>query len=120
MGDRGAEKPLSTHFRLTAVQTTMKTNPTTPGPGWRLLSRTAAAVLGGYALASAAGIFLAGVLPQRRGEAALSGMQLSFAVYTCAVIWVFAVADLRRVWLGSLGASALLAGAGWLLLRGGV
>ncbi len=98
----------------------MKPISTSSGHGWRLLSRSAAAVLGGYALASAAGIFLSGVLPQSRGEAALVGLQLSFAIYTCAVIWVFAVADLRRVWLGLLGTSALLAGAGWWLLKGGV
>lgn len=98
----------------------MKSISTSSGQGWRLLSRSAAAVLGGYTLASAAGIFLAGVLPQSRGEAALIGVQLSFAIYTGAVIWVFAVADLRRVWLGLLGTSALLAGVGWWLLKGGV
>lgn len=96
----------------------MKSISTSSDHGWRLLSRTAAAVLGGYALASAAGIFLAGVLPQSRGEAALVGLQLSFGIYTCAVVWVFAVADLRRVWLGLLGTSALLAGVGWWLLMG--
>ena len=98
--------------------TNMKSTSKSSGHGWRLLSRTAAAVFGGYALAVAASIFLAGVLPQPRGEAALVGLQFSFAIYTCAVIWVFAVASLRRVWLGLLGTSALLAGAGWLLLRG--
>jgi hypothetical protein len=98
--------------------TTMKPKTNSPGHGWRLLLRTAAAVFGGYALASAASIFLAGVVPQPRGEAALVGLQFSFAIYTSAVIWVFAVADLRRVWLGLLGTSALLAAVGWLLLRG--
>lgn len=97
---------------------TMKSPPSsTPRRGWSLLSRSAAAVFGGYALASAAGLFVAAVMPQTRADAALFGIQLSFAIYALAVIWAFAEPDLRRVWRMLLGASALLGGVGGLLLR---
>jgi hypothetical protein len=39
-------------------------------------------------------------------------------VYTCAVIWVFAVQDLRRAWLGMLLPAILCGGIGLLLSRG--
>ena len=84
-----------------------------------ILSRAAAAILGGYALASAATIFLAAVLlvflPLPRAEAVLASTLLSFAVYTGAIIWVYAEHNIRRVWLGLLGASAVLAAVGLLL-----
>lgn len=75
--------------------------------GWRLFSLVAAALLGGYALATAFGIFLGGVLPAR-GAAALTGNLLSFAVYAAAVIWVFAVRNPRRAWLGLLAPALVL------------
>ncbi len=83
--------------------------------GWRLLSLTGAAIFGGYALASAAAIFLGAVLPMARAEAVLAGTLLSFAVYTAAIIWVFTVRRVRRAWLGLLVPAAILTGAGLLL-----
>lgn len=92
-------------------------------PGLLLLSRAAAAILGGYALASAATIFLAAVLPVflplPRAEAVLASTLLSFAVYTGAIIWVYAEHNIRRVWCGLLGASAVLGAVGLLLGRVG-
>lgn len=87
--------------------------------GWRLISLIGAALFGGYALATAAGIFLGGVLPTTRGAAALTGTLLSFAVYTGAIIWVFALRRPGRAWLGLLLASAFLTMVG-LTLRGQV
>ncbi len=83
-----------------------------------ILSRVAAALVGGYALASAATLLLAAVLPQARAEAVLTATLFSFAVYTAAVVWVFAQHRLRRAWIGLLGLSALLGGLGLLLARG--
>jgi hypothetical protein len=83
-----------------------------------ILSRVLAAVAGGYALASAATLLLAAVLPQARAEAVLTATLLSFVVYTAAVVWVFAQHRLGRVWVGLLGLSALLGGLGLLLARG--
>lgn len=85
--------------------------------GWRLLSLIGAALIGGYVLATAAGIFLGGVLPTTLGEAVLTGNLLCFAVYAGAIIWAFTVRRPGLVWLGLLLFSALLTISG-LTLRG--
>lgn len=86
-------------------------------PGWRLLSRTAAAIFGGYAVASAAAVFLAAILPLAPAESTLAATLLSFGVYTGVALWAFAEQDLRRVWRWLLAAATVLAGVGWLLAR---
>ena len=83
--------------------------------GWRLASLVAAALVGGYALAMAAGIFLGGLLTLPRGEAPLIGNMVSFAVYAAAVVWVFTVRRPLRAWLVLLVPSAALALGGLLL-----
>lgn len=84
-----------------------------------LSSRIAAAVAGGYALAAATAIFLASVLPASRAEGVIAGMQLSFVVYTAAVVWAFSPISLARAWAGLLLPAAVLAGLGWgLSMRG--
>jgi hypothetical protein len=84
-------------------------------PGLRLLSRVAAAIVGGYALASACAVFLAAVLPMSRAEAVATGSMAAFAVYTGAVVWVFAASSPGRAWWGLLLPAAVLGAAGWLL-----
>lgn len=84
-----------------------------------LLSRVAAAVLGGYALAAATAIFLAAVLPASRAEGVVAGMQISFVIYTAAVIWAFSPISLSRAWAGLLLPAAVLAGVGWGLRGAG-
>ncbi len=83
-----------------------------------LLSRSAAAILGGYALTSAVVIFLGAVLPLPKSQAILAASLASFAVYTAAIVWVFAVQDNRRAWLGLLLPAVVLAVLGWWLGRG--
>lgn len=87
------------------------------GRRMQIVSQVMAAILGGYALASAAAIFLGAVLPFPRAEAVMAGTLMSFAVYTAAVIWVFAARNARRAWLGLLLPAAGLAAAGLLLAR---
>ncbi len=87
--------------------------------GWRLASLIGAALLGGYALATATGIFLGSVLPIPRSEAAVIGNLLSFAVYVGAIIWVFSLRKPGRAWLSLLLSSILLSAIG-LALRGQV
>ena len=84
--------------------------------GLGLLSRVAAAVLGGYLLASAWVVFCGVALPGR-AEAVLAGVQLSFVVYVGAVVWAFAPVPLGRVWMGLLVPAAALAGLAALLAR---
>ncbi|EHK66216.1 DUF3649 domain-containing protein [Achromobacter arsenitoxydans] len=75
-----------------------------------VFSRTAAAILGGYALASAAAACLAVWLPMGRADAVTTAQMLSFVVYACGVIWVFATRNAWRAWAGILGPAALLGG----------
>ncbi|MFP6848310.1 MAG: DUF3649 domain-containing protein [Pseudomonas sp.] len=92
--------------------------PSPRSPMLTLLSRTAAAIFGGYALTSAVVIMLGAVLPLPKSQAILAASLASFAVYTAAIIWVFAVQDNRRAWLGLLLPAVLLALLGWWLGRG--
>ncbi|CAD5106721.1 DUF3649 domain-containing protein [Zestomonas carbonaria] len=95
----------------------MKSVASSRGPALALLSRSAAAILGGYALTSALVVFLGAIIPLPKGQAVLAGSLASFAIYTVAIVWVFAVRDLKRVWLGLLLPAVLFAGLGWLLGR---
>ena len=63
-----------------------------------LLSRIVAAIFGGYALAALSSVAVL-ALPVDRTQAVIGGVQLSFAIYTGAVIWVFAVRSARRAWV---------------------
>lgn len=67
--------------------------------GWRLFSLLAAALVGGYALATAMGIFLAAALPLPRAESVLIANMLSFAAYAGTVIWVFTLRRPALAWL---------------------
>lgn len=82
-----------------------------------LASRIVAAVFGGYGLAAAASV-AAVSLPMARTEAVLVGMLASFAVYTGAVVWVFAVRSARRAWAGLVLAAVPLLLAAWPVWRG--
>ncbi|RAI59704.1 DUF3649 domain-containing protein [Roseicella frigidaeris] len=79
-----------------------------------VLSRSLAAVLGGYAVAALAATALALWLPTSRAEAVLTGTMLSFALYAGAVLWVFAAASALRAWVGLLLPAALLGALVWL------
>ncbi|SDV46102.1 hypothetical protein [Chitinasiproducens palmae] len=81
-----------------------------------VLARVLAAVVGGYALANLAGACIALLLPSSRAEAALTGLMSTFAIYTLAVIWVFAARNLWRA-LGGLALALTVAGALFLGLR---
>ena len=83
-----------------------------------MFSRCVAAVLGGYALANTLPVAIVaasnGAIP--RADAVLVAMQLSFVVYTCAVMWAFGARSVRAAWAG-LAWPALLAGlVAWALL----
>ncbi len=79
-------------------------------------SRAIAAILGGYALAATTTAVLSLVLPLPRVDAVMTATLLSFTVYTCAAIWVFAARDALRAWIG-IGVPALVMGLGLWLLR---
>jgi len=77
-----------------------------------LVSRVIAATLGAYALAALTSV-AAVALPIPRTEAVITGILLSFVVYTLTVIWVFAVRSATRAWGGVLVAAVPLLLAAW-------
>ncbi|ABR91018.1 Uncharacterized conserved protein [Janthinobacterium sp. Marseille] len=79
-------------------------------------SRAVAAILGGYAVTALATALLAVILPMVRIDAVLTATLLSFTVYTCAVLWVFAARNAFRAWIGIVLPAAIL-GLGLLAHR---
>ncbi len=71
-------------------------------------SRSLAALLGGYLLASMASVCIALVAPLPKVDATLTGLLLSFVFYLLAFIWCFACRNAWRAWLGVLAPSLLL------------
>lgn len=68
-------------------------------PVWALIvSRAAAALLGGYAFSYAATACLARLLPLAAADAAIVASLPSFAFYTGAFLWAFATRSARRAW----------------------
>jgi hypothetical protein len=80
-------------------------------------SRAIAAIGGGYAVAALSTALLASLLPMTRSDAVITATLLSFTVYTCAAIWVFAARSAWHAWLG-LVAPGVLLGLGLLVCRG--
>ena len=71
--------------------------------------RTAAALLAGYALASAGTALLSALLPFDRVERVFTATLLSFAVWTGAALYAFAAKSAwRAVWV-TLGLAILMA-----------
>ena len=86
----------------------------TPLP-WRyrgdVAARAVAAIGGGYVLTSIAVALLALALPLPRADAVTIATLLSFVVYTCAILWVFATTSALRAWGGILAAIGVLGAA---------
>jgi len=72
-------------------------------------------VLGGYALASAAAVFAAAILPLPRPQAVLAATLGSFALFVAVIVTAFAVSAIGRFALLLAGAIVLLGGAGLAL-----
>ena len=77
-----------------------------------LVSRIVAAIGGGYVLAALFSVAVL-ALPMARAQAVITGMLASFAIYTGAVIWVFAVRSAWRAWAGLVVAAVPLLLAAW-------
>lgn len=68
-------------------------------PPWlAIFSRSAAALLGGYAFTYAATACLARLLPLAPGDAVIVATLASFIFYTAAILWAFASRDALRAW----------------------
>jgi len=77
-----------------------------------LISRILAALFGGYAVAALASVAVL-ALPISKPQAVLTGMLASFAIYTGAVVWVFAVRSALKAWTGLIVVAAPLLLAAW-------
>ena len=77
-----------------------------------LISRIAAALFGGYALAALSSVAVL-ALPLSKPQAVLTGMLASFAIYAGAVIWVFAVRNALKAWAGLLIVAVPLLPLAW-------
>ncbi|MCG8355680.1 MAG: DUF3649 domain-containing protein [Kiloniellales bacterium] len=84
-----------------------------------VLSRIAAAVVGGYVLSAATAVCLALLLPMMRSEAVLTGTMTSFIVYVGVAIWVFAVSSAGRAWIGLVLCAGMLGGVVLIFRLGG-
>ena len=67
-----------------------------------VLSRVLAAAAGGYLIANLATFAFTFLLPVEPYKALLFGMQVSFVIYTLAIVWAFAARTATRVWCGLL------------------
>ncbi|GAB3060939.1 DUF3649 domain-containing protein [Stenotrophomonas tumulicola] len=84
-------------------------------PGWGVLSRSLAAILGGYTLAAVTSVFCAVVLPGARGQTVLTGMLVAIVVAACAALWAFATRTALRAWVGIALPTLLLAAVARLM-----
>lgn len=73
---------------------------------WQVCSRIAAAIIGGYCLASAITILLILLWPDSTVYAFLGASMLFFAWFCAAIIWVFATASAKRAWYGMIISTA--------------
>lgn len=71
-------------------------------------SRSLAALLGGYLLASMASVCITLLAPMAQADATMTGMMLSFVFYLLAFIWCFACRSAWRAWLGMMLPSLVL------------
>lgn len=85
-------------------------------PPWLgVLSRSCAAIFGGYALASATALLATLALPITPSQAVLTGQMLGIVVCACAALWAFATASAWKAWLGIAVPAALMFGISALL-----
>lgn len=88
---------------------------------WRyrggVAARAVAAIGGGYVLTAIASSLIALALPLPRADAVTIATLLSFVVYTCVILWVFATSSALRAWIGVLAVSALLGAVLWIAGR---
>jgi hypothetical protein len=68
----------------------------------RILSRSVAAIIGGYVLGNLLATLTSYLLPMPTEDSVLLSLQLSFLFYSIAIIWVFSVKTAGQAWLGLL------------------
>ncbi len=84
-------------------------------PWLGVLSRSLAAIFGGYGLATTTSMLMAVTLPMARSQAVLTGMLTAIVVCACAAMWAFAVRSALKAWIGIVVPAIVMGLATWLL-----
>ena len=77
--------------------------------GLSVLSRTIAAIIGGYVLSNLLAVLISYLLPMQTADSVLLSLQLSFLFYSIVIIFVFSTKTAGKAWLGLLIACAITA-----------
>jgi hypothetical protein len=85
-----------------------------------VVSRVTAAIVGGYLLANLGSIALSYLLPGPQADAVSTGLLVSFLIYACAVLGVFAAKTAWRAWVGLLVSGLLCSLVIWQLVPEGL
>ena len=75
--------------------------------GLPVLSRSIAAIIGGYVLSNLLATLTSYLLPMPTVDSVLLSLQLSFLFYAIVIIWVFSAKTAGKAWLGLLIACAI-------------
>lgn len=75
--------------------------------GLSLLSRTIAAIVGGYVFSNLLAVLTSYLLPMQTADSVLLSLQLSFLFYSIVIIWVFSTKTAGKAWLGLFIACAM-------------
>ena len=75
--------------------------------GLSVLSRTIAAIIGGYVFSNLLAVLTSYLLPMQTADSVLLSLQLSFLFYSIVIIFVFSTKTAGKAWLGLLIACAM-------------
>ena len=75
--------------------------------GLSVLSRTIAAIVGGYVFSNLQAVLTSYLLPMQTADSVLLSLQLSFLFYSIVIIWVFSTKTAGKAWLGLFIACAM-------------
>ena len=85
-----------------------------------VVSRVIAAIVGGYLIANLGSIVLSYLLSGSQANAVSTGLLVSFLIYACAVVWVFAARTAWVAWAGLLVPGLVSSILIWQLMPEGV
>lgn len=77
---------------------------------WHIALRAITAILGGYVIANLVGCLMPFLFPMSKSDAVMTGILLSFLIYSLVILWVFSVRSVHKAWRGVGLVSLLLAG----------
>ena len=75
--------------------------------GLSVLSRSIAAIVGGYVFSNLLAVLTSYLLPMQTADSVLLSLQLSFLFYSIVIIWVFSTKTAGKAWLGLFIACAM-------------